>query len=134
MEKCKIMITSLNIVRQIGLGHVDDLSRCFEILIVEEGKFKFTLSAAQYRDPIIRDLVYGLEHGESGLFALVNVMLRIKWNLRLFRGIMSLCAIWVPKKVLLAPKHEREGQKLYLELLEVHLLFFRIWKGRGQLE
>lgn len=54
------------------MRHVDALSRCHNILIVESDSFEHVLAASQQRDPIVKKLVKMLEERESPAYELVN--------------------------------------------------------------
>ncbi|XP_055913761.1 uncharacterized protein LOC129947273 [Eupeodes corollae] len=57
------------------MNHVDALSRCQNILIVEPDTFEHALAAAQQNDPIIKRLVEMLEKRDSSGYELINGLL-----------------------------------------------------------
>lgn len=63
------------------MTHVDALSRCSGILVIEEGdSFETLLAVEQRRDPIISEISAKLESGEDEYFALINGLVYRKSN------------------------------------------------------
>lgn len=54
------------------MGHVDALSRCTNIMIIDDNSFENCLYAAQHRDPTIKNIMSMLEEKESPIYSLVN--------------------------------------------------------------
>lgn len=55
------------------MSHVDALSRCSGIFVIEEDdSFETLLAVGQRKDPIISDLSESLEGGDNEFFTLVN--------------------------------------------------------------
>lgn len=62
------------------MQHVDALSRCSEILMIENGELESALAAAQFQDERIRSLVFELEQKDSSKFSLINGLVYRKWK------------------------------------------------------
>lgn len=54
------------------MGHVDALSRCTNIMIINDNSFENSLASAQHRDSIIKNIMSTLENKDSPLYSLVD--------------------------------------------------------------
>lgn len=62
------------------MQHVDSLSRCTNILLIQDDSFEYVLAAAQKKDPVIQKILSELEKGESKTYALVNGLVYRKFK------------------------------------------------------
>lgn len=72
------------------MGHVDALSRCHNILIVEPESFEHALASSQQKDPTIKSLVAMLEKRESPTYELINGLVYRKINKKVFFYVPSM--------------------------------------------